>query len=116
MQYPDKIREYLSEIDTYLLLSGIDMSPLTLLEAQLMERPIIATRVGGIPELMSDGKTGFLMERGDHEDLIEKIDTLQDENKRRTIGESGRQFVIENFNWQKIASKFVASLKKYSLI
>lgn len=117
MQYPDKVREYLSEVDVYLLLSGIDMSPLTLLEAQLMERPIIATRVGGIPELMVDNKTGFLMERGDHETLIEKINILlQDEDKRKTIGSAGRQFVIENFNWQKIASNFVASLKKYSLI
>lgn len=117
MQYPDKVREYLSEVDIYLLLSGIDMSPLTLLEAQLMERPIIATRVGGIPELMVDNKTGFLMERGDHETLIEKINILlQDENKRKIIGSAGRQFVIENFNWRKIASNFVASLKKYSLI
>lgn len=117
MQYPDKVREYLSEVDIYLLLSGIDMSPLTLLEAQLMERPIIATRVGGIPELMSDSKTGFLIERGDHQNLIEKINTLlQDENMRKIFGRAGRQFVIENFNWQKIASNFVASLKKYSLI
>lgn len=117
MQYPDKVREYLSEIDIYLLLSGIDMSPLTLLEAQLMERPIIATRVGGIPELMNDTKTGFLMERGDHETLIERIDALlHDEDKRKVIGKSGRQFVIENFNWPKIASNFLMSLKKYSLI
>ena len=117
MQYPDKVREYLSEIDIYLLLSGIDMSPLTLLEAQLMKRPVIATRVGGIPELMNDDKTGFLIERGDYQTLIEKINILlQDENKRDAIGKAGRQFVIENFNWQKIASNFVSSLKKYSLI
>ena len=117
MQYPDKVREYLNEIDIYLLLSGIDMSPLTLLEAQLMEKPVIATNVGGIPELMINGKTGFLMERGDDQNLIEKIELLlQDENKCKAIGKTGRQFVIENFNWQKIASNFVASLKKYSLI
>ena len=117
MQYPDKVREYLNEIDIYLLLSGIDMSPLTLLEAQLMEKPVIATNVGGIPELMINGKTGFLMERGDDQNLIEKIELLlQDENKCKAIGKAGRQFVIENFNWQKIASNFVASLKKYSLI
>ena len=117
MQYPDKVREYLNEIDIYLLLSGIDMSPLTLLEAQLMEKPVIATNVGGIPELMINGKTGFLMERGDDQNLIEKIELLlQDENKCKAIGKAGRQFVIENFNWQKIASNFVASLKKYSFI
>lgn len=117
LQYPEKVREYLSEIDVYLLLSGIDMSPLTLLEAQLMELPVIATNVGGIPELMVDGKTGFLLNRGDHAALIDKIDILlSDENKRKSMGKEGRKFVMDNFNWQKIAKDFVASLKEHSLI
>jgi len=50
LEYPKKIREFLSEIDAYALISGIDMSPLTLLEAQLMKNPVIATNVGGIPK------------------------------------------------------------------
>jgi glycosyltransferase involved in cell wall biosynthesis len=61
LEYPNEVRKFLSEIDVYALISGIDMSPLTLLEAQLMEKPVIATNVGGIPELMIDGKTGFLI-------------------------------------------------------
>ena len=56
LEYPDKVREFLTEIDVYALISGIDMSPLTLQEAQLMENPIVATNVGGIPELMSRWK------------------------------------------------------------
>lgn len=117
MQYPDKVREYLSEIDVYLLLSGIDMSPLTLLEAQLMKRPIVATNVGGIPELMSDNKTGYLINRGDDLTLSDRIDVLlSDENKRRSMGSAGREFVINHFNWQKISRDFVSSLKAYSLI
>ncbi|HXG14422.1 MAG TPA: glycosyltransferase [Candidatus Nitrosotenuis sp.] len=117
MQYPDKVREYLSEIDVYLLLSGIDMAPLTLLEAQLMKRPIIATNVGGIPELMSDNKTGYLINRGDDLTLSNRIDVLlSDENKRRIMGNAGREFVTNHFNWQKISRDFVSSLKTYSLI
>ena len=38
------------------------MSPLTLQEAQLMEKPVIATNVGGVPELIQNEKTGFLVE------------------------------------------------------
>ena len=52
LEYPDRVREFLTEIDVYALISGIDMSPLSLQEAQLMEKPVIATNVGGIPELM----------------------------------------------------------------
>ena len=54
LEYPNKVREYLSEIDNYALVSGIDMSPLTLQEAQLMKKPVVATNVGGIPELMKN--------------------------------------------------------------
>ena len=53
LEYPEKVREFLTEIDVYALISGIDMSPLSLQEAQLMEKPVIATNVGGIPESVS---------------------------------------------------------------
>lgn len=117
LEYPDKVREFLSEIDVYLLLSGIDMSPLTLLEAQLMERPVIATNVGGIPELMKEEETGMLLDRGDHGALLDKINTLlSDESKRKSMGAAGRQFVKDRFNWKRVAGDFVGSLKEYSLI
>jgi glycosyltransferase involved in cell wall biosynthesis len=115
LQYPDKVREYLSSIDVYALISGIDMSPLTLQEAQLMEKPVVATRVGGIPELMSDKKTGLLVEKGDHEDLIEKFTKLiNDKEKSKAMGIEGRKYVTENFSWDKIAKRFVSVLDMYS--
>ena len=113
MQYPDKVREYLTEIDVYALVSGIDMSPLTLQEAQLMEKPVIATNVGGIPELMKNNETGFLVEKGDHNGWIDKISILINDNKKaKQMGTAGRKFVMENFNWDKIAKDFVPILKK----
>ena len=108
LQYPDKVRQYLSAIDVYALISGIDMSPLTLQEAQLMGKPVIATNVGGIPELMKDNETGFLVERGDYQTINEKISILiNDEKKRKEMGERGRKFVTENFSWDKIAKEFL---------
>ena len=113
LQYPDKVREYLTEIDVYALVSGLDMSPLTLQEAQLMKKPVVATNVGGIPELMKNNETGFLVEIGDSDGWIEKLSLLiNDEPKRKTIGENGRKFVEENFNWNKIAKEFLDILKK----
>jgi len=116
LQYPDKVRDYLSEIDIYALISGIDMSPLTLLEAQLMEKPVIATEVGGIPELMKDNQTGFLIKKGDSQSLIEKISLLlNDEPKRRSMGLLGKKFVEENYSWKKIGSDFVNIVNRYSI-
>jgi len=114
LSYPDKVREYLSEIDIYALISGIDMSPLTLQEAQLMEKPVIATNVGGIPELMDNEKTGFLIEKGNSNQLEEKIEILLNDNKKsKLMGIQGRKFVIEKFEWDIIAKGFLESTKDF---
>ena len=113
LQYPDKVREYLTEIDIYALVSGIDMSPLTLQEAQLMKKPVVATNVGGIPELMKDNETGFLVEKGNANEWIKKLSILiEDKQKREDMGNNGKKFVEENFSWDKIAKEFLKILKQ----
>ena len=108
LQYPDKIMQYLSSIDVYALVSGLDMAPHTILEAAGMKKPVVATNVGGIPELMKDNETGFLVEKGDVNGWIEKLSFLiNDKEKRKIMGEEGRKFVEENFNWNKIAREFL---------
>jgi len=112
LDYPDKVREYLMGIDVYALVSGIDMAPLTLLEAQLMEKPVVATGVGGIPELMIDNKTGIIVKKGDSNELLDNLSILvNDEKKQREMGKNGRNFIVENFSWEIIAKNFVNFLK-----
>ena len=114
LPYPDGVREYLAGIDVYALASGIDMSPLTLQEAQLMERPVVATNAGGIPELMDNNNTGFLVEKGDSHGWIEKLSILiNDSKKAKQMGVTGRNFVKDNFSWDNIARKFVDILSFY---
>ena len=116
LEYPDKVREFLTEIDVYALISGIDMSPLTLQEAQLMEKPVIATNVGGIPELINDGETGFLIEKGNSTELFEKLSLLLNNLKKsKEMGKKGREFVKNNFNLDKICNDFLNHLKKYGI-
>jgi len=114
LDYPDKVREFLSEIDIYALISGMDLAPLTLKEAQLMKKPVIGTNVGGIPEMMDDKITGFLVKEGDSDDLIKKLTSLLDDNElKNKMGNVGREFVIENFGWDVIAEKFVQNITQY---
>ena len=116
LQYPDKVRQYLTEIDVYALVSGIDMSPLTLQEAQLMRNPVVATNVGGIPELMRNNETGFLVKKGNADEWIEKLSLLvNDKQKREVMGTAGRKFVEENFSWDKIAQDFLIIFKKMGI-
>ena len=112
LEYPEKTREFLSEIDIYGLVSGIDMSPLTVQEAQLMKKPVIVTNVGGVSELILKDKTGFLIEKGDPKTWIEKISLLvKDKELSEAMGNEGRKFVEDNFSWEKIAKEFFNFLK-----
>jgi len=113
MDYPDQVRNFLDEIDVYGLISGIDMSPLTLQEAQLMKKPVLATNVGGIPELMKDKESGFLIEKGDYNEWINKISfLLNDEKKVKEMGSNGKKFIEENFSWDVIARQFLNDIQK----
>ena len=112
LQYPEEVSKFLSSIDVYALISGMDLAPLTLKEAQLMEKPVIATNVGGIYEMMEDRKTGFLVKENNPEDLIEKLTILlDDENLRNKMGINGKQFVIKKFNWNIIAKNFIKNIE-----
>ena len=108
LEYPDKVREYLSEIDVYALLSGIDMSPLTLQEAQLMQKPVVATNVGGIPELIKNNETGFLIPSNDPQKLAESVNKLL-ENKQSAnqFANAGYEFIKNNMTWDIILPKYI---------
>ena len=87
---------------------------LTLKEAQLMKKPVLATNVGGIPEMMRDGQTGFLVEEGDHDGWVKHLSgIINDKTLSRKLGEEGQKFVNETFNWERIATNFVKILNKY---
>ena len=92
----------------------MDLSPLTLKEAQLMEKPVIATDVGGAKEIMVDKKTGFLVREGSSEDIIEKISQLL-ENKQTAaeMGKEGSKFIQEKFNWELVTKNFLEIIKPY---
>jgi len=112
LKYPDEVRQFFSEIDIYALVSGMDMSPHTLLEAGLMKKPILATDVGGISESCKDGETCFLIKKNDSDDWINKISTLlNNKAKMKEMGESGYNYVKENFAWDKIADDFISILE-----
>ena len=114
LEYPDKVREFFSEIDVYALVTGMDLAPLSLKEAQLMRKPVIATDVGGNPEMMIDGKTGFLVEKGNYEQLVKKIKLLlEDKDLAKKMGSEGRKFVEETFNWDLITKNFIKIVKSH---
>ena len=114
LEYPDNVRKFLETIDVYALITGMDLAPLTLKEAQLMEKPVIATDVGGDSEMMVDKKTGFLVKEGDANDVIKKLSELL-ENKQMAseMGKEGAKFIKDQFNWDLVAKNFLETIKPY---
>lgn len=78
---------------------------LVFLEAAASGLPIIATRMGGIPEIVREGHNGLLLEqKDDAAELGGKIlSLLTDEPQRRKLGQQGREWVLAHFTWEKIA-------------
>jgi hypothetical protein len=114
LEYPDKVRDYLSSIDIYAIITGMDTTPLSLKEAQLMEKPVIATDVGGNSEIMINGESGFLVKEGDSDDLIKKISSLQDDNDlAKSMGEKGKKFIQKEFSLSVSAQNFLRIIEPY---
>ena len=83
-------------------------------EAQAMEKPIIASNIGGSNETIVNDKTGFLFEAGDSEALSKKIiEVLQlSETTLKSIGNEGRKNVIKKFNIERMCFSTYLEYKK----
>lgn len=77
-------------------------------EAMAYRKPIVATRVGGIPELVRDSVSGFLVERGDIQAAAEKIVLLAEKPQlREEMGDAGSQIAKEKFELQRNVAKLI---------
>ena len=93
-----KVLEYISTFDVFVLPSIYEAFGIVLLEAMAMEKPIVASRVGGIPEIVVDGISGLLVPPRDSGALASALlRLLQDEKARLEMGRAGRQRVETHF-------------------
>ena len=83
-------------------------------EAQSMEKPIIASNIGGSNETIIDEKTGFLYEAGNAKSLSNKIlRTLNmDETQLKSIGNEGRKNIVQKFNVEKMCFSTYSEYKR----
>ena len=110
--YPGPAREFLGSLDVYGLACSMDMSPYSLKAAQSMERPVVATRAGGIPDTMRDGLTGMLVEPGDAEGWIRAIsELLGDQGRAREMGRRGREFAVSEADSGAVAGRLLELLE-----
>ncbi|MDQ3254572.1 MAG: N-acetyl-alpha-D-glucosaminyl L-malate synthase BshA [Acidobacteriota bacterium] len=103
-----RIVDYLSECDVLLLPSEQESFGLAALEALACEVPVIASRVGGIPEVVTDGETGYLSEVGDVEKMSDDAARLLgNADLRREMGKRARASAIGRYSTDLIIPQYV---------
>ncbi len=89
------IPEVLSLMDVVLLTSRMEACPICLLEAMAVEKPVVATRVGSVPDLVASGRNGYLLAAGDACGMAARVlELLSDRDRAATLGRAGREFVL----------------------
>jgi len=108
-----RIVDYLSVSDVLLLPSEQESFGLAALEAMACEVPVIASRVGGIPEVITDGETGFLSEVGDVDKMAEDATRLLNDNDlRRTMGERARDSALSRYRTDVVIPQYIDFYEK----
>ncbi|MEM3389386.1 MAG: glycosyltransferase [Thermoproteota archaeon] len=98
----DKLEAYV-DAEVYVLPSRYETFPMTVLEAYACGKPVIASNVGGLRELVVDGETGLLFKAGSIQQLSKKLyQVLHDDYETSEMGYRGRSFLEKNFMIEKI--------------
>jgi len=114
-KYGDEKNEYFSNADIFVLPTHYsnECFPLVLLEAMQFSLPIVSTFEGGIPDVVQDAVTGFLLKQQDIEGLTEKVATLiKDADLRMAMGKEGRKRFEKHFTLATFENRLYQILKE----
>jgi len=101
--YQDDVTGFLAAFDAFVLPSGNEGTPVSAIEALGAGRPVVATRVGGVPDVVRDGVDGYLVEAGDVAGLAEALARLAaDPELRDRMGAAGRERVLPRYAVERL--------------
>ncbi len=102
------IEKFMSVADLFLLPSEQESFGLVALEAMASGVPVVASRVGGLPELVEEGKTGFLRPMGDVQGMLEAaLEILSNRTRRRSMGEAARERATQRFRPEVVLPRYL---------
>ena len=96
-----KVPMYLNKMDIYVAMSRSESFGVAILEASACQLPVVVSNVGGLPEVVQDKVTGYIVENEDIEACTGALISLvKDRNLRKQMGEAGRDFVVKHYEWE----------------
>jgi len=103
---PEEMRDWYAKSDVVVLPTQTEGLPRVLLEAQLMEKPVVAYGVGGVPEAVLNGVSGYVVEHGDSTSFAKRLKMLLTNPELcARMGEAGRRHVLDNFALDRLAER-----------
>jgi glycosyltransferase involved in cell wall biosynthesis len=107
------IQELLAETDAFCLLSTSEGFPNVVLEAMAVQLPVVATRVGGTPEAIVDGETGWLVAVNDHAEAAERLlELLSHRELRVAMGKAGLRRVHAYFTSERMMVRYIETYER----
>jgi len=111
LPFTDDVPEFMAAIDLFVLPSYSETYGLVLIEAMAMEKPVVATSAGGVPEIVENGRDGLLIPPRDEKSLADAINLLLDDPSLRTsLSRRARQEVLHRFDSNRCVDQLVYSL------
>lgn len=109
----ERLNAWYREADVFCMPSWIEPAGVVYLEAAAYGLPVIATNVGGAPELVVDGVTGYVCPPGDSAAIVERFQELIDDpSLGPALGARGHQNVCERFTWRRVAATIANSVMR----
>lgn len=103
------VQDVLCAFDIFVAPSHAEAFGLSLVEAMATELPVVATKSAGFLDIISNGMNGLFFEKGDHEDLAEKIKLLiKDKGFAKQLGKKARETVCEKFSFERYLNEIEA--------
>jgi glycosyltransferase involved in cell wall biosynthesis len=101
--YQDDVAQFYNAIDALVLPSVNEGTPVSVIESLAASKPAVATRVGGVPDVIREGVDGFLVDVGDADALAERLAELAaDPDLRARMGSDGRERVLERYAVERL--------------
>lgn len=99
----EDVPQILPSLDVFVLPSIMEAIGGSAIEASACQLPVVVSRVGGLPEVVLEGQSGYVFEPDNVESLVEKLELLVESKERREMfGKKGREFVLETFNIERM--------------
>jgi glycosyltransferase involved in cell wall biosynthesis len=109
---PAELARWFAEADVFCLPSRKEPAALVLAEAALAGLPVVATQVGGNPDRVIDGETGFLVPPGDVGALARRLEGLLGSAETcRAMGRAGRALALDRFTWERVGQRSATAIR-----